>query len=591
MDIIIKSHFTDFKSQYGYEDKNESEAFELFCIYCVASKFIKQESITTNILEDINIGNGGDWGIDGFIILVNGQVVFNKEIVDDLLKANGSLSVQIILIQAKTSTSFKVAELGQTLEGAQNILREVRYEMCDNQLPKCNEDLKKNRDLVKYLYSKCAYFRDGINPKLSIYYVTCGAYESQRDFVSKLTSAKEVAEATDLISDYNCQLLGSREIVNLYKETKKRNEVSLRIEQKLSLPEVPRIEDSYLCLLPFNELCKLFIDADGNLINDVFYDNIRAFQGDNTVNRKMKESIKSGNIDLFAAMNNGITVICRESKVTGLSMNLSDFQIVNGCQTCNILYLCKEVEGIERLKVSVKIIVSSNKEIRDKIIVANNSQTEVKQEQLVSLLETQKQIEDYYNAQNEFEKLYYERRSKQYKNGNVQVPQYKVITIPNQIQSFVSMMMGEPDKVRGYYGSIVEEFEKTGRKIFASDTKPDLYYTSALASFKMGQAFNYTWIPSQYKKIKFHVLLAFRLMCESMPIPQFNSNRVQAYCEHLCGILCDSKKCKEGFEAAIKLIDYVLKRAPIDRDGLDSLFTKKLVKTASLLNLRNHNNR
>lgn len=496
MDIIIKSHFTDFKSQYGYEDKNESEAFELFCIYCVASKYIKQESITTNILEDINIGNGGDWGIDGLIILVNGQVVFNKEIVDDLLKANGSLSVQIILIQAKTSTSFKVAELGQTLEGAQNILREVRDEICDKQLPKCNEDLKRNRELIKYLYSKCAYFRDGINPKMNIFYITCGAYESQSDFVSKQTSAKEIAEATDLISDYNCQLLGSREIVNLYKETKKRNEVSLRIEQKLSLPEVPRIEDSYLCLLPFNELCKLFIDADGNLINDVFYDNIRAFQGDNTVNRKMKESIKSGNIDLFAAMNNGITVICRKSKVTGLSMNLSDFQIVNGCQTCNILYLCKEVDGIERLKVSVKIIVSSDKEIRDKIIVANNSQTEVKQEQLVSLLETQKQIEDYYNAQNEFEKLYYERRSKQYKNGNVQVPQYKVITIPNQIQSFVSMMMGEPDKVCGYYGSIVEEFEKTGRKIFASDTKPDLYYTCALASYKMGQAFNYVWIPT-----------------------------------------------------------------------------------------------
>ena len=587
MNIIMKSHFTDFKNQYGYENKADSEAFELFCIYCIASRYVKQESITNDILEDINIGNGGDWGIDGLIILVNGQVVFNKEIVDDLLKVNGSLSVQLVFIQAKTSSSFKVAELGQTLEGAQNILREVRDEICDNLLPKCNEELKKYREIIKYLYSKCAYFRDGINPKIYIYYITCGSYEAQSDFVSKITSAKDVAVATDLVSDYNCHLLGSREIVNLYKETKKKNEVSLKIDQKISLPEVQRIEDSYLCLLPFNELCKLFIDGEGNLINDVFYDNIRAFQGDNTVNRKMKESIKAGNIDLFAAMNNGITVICRESKVTGLSMNLSDFQIVNGCQTCNILYLCKDVEGIDRLKVSVKIIVSSDKEIRDKIIVANNSQTEVKQEQLVSLLDSQKQIEDYYNAQNEFEKLYYERRSKQYKNGNVQAPPYKVITIPNQIQSFVSMMMGEPDKVRGYYGSIVEEFEKTGRKIFASETKPDLYYTSALTSFKMGQAFNEGWIPKQYKKIKFHVMLAFRLMCEVMPIPQFNSNKVQAYSEHLCKILCDNKKCKDGFDAAIKLIKFVLKRDPIDRDRLDSQFTQKLVKAAVLLNQYN----
>lgn len=79
--------------------------------------------------------------------------MFNKEIVDDLLKVNGWLSVQIILIQAKTSTSFKVAELGQTLEGAQNLLREVRDEICDNQLPKCNEDLKKSREIIKYLLS------------------------------------------------------------------------------------------------------------------------------------------------------------------------------------------------------------------------------------------------------------------------------------------------------------------------------------------------------------------------------------------------------------------------------------------------------
>lgn len=174
MDIITKSHFTDFKNQYGYENKADSEAFELFCIYCIASRYVKQESITNDILEDINIGNGGDWGIDGLIILVNGQVVFNKEIVDDLLKVNGSLSVQLVFIQAKTSSSFKVAELGQTLEGAQNILREVRDEICDNLLPKCNEELKKYREIIKYLYSKCAYFRDGINPKIYIYYLSSG---------------------------------------------------------------------------------------------------------------------------------------------------------------------------------------------------------------------------------------------------------------------------------------------------------------------------------------------------------------------------------------------------------------------------------
>lgn len=578
MDIITKSHFEDFKSQYDYVRLTDSDAFELFCIYCIASKYIKQESITNEMLQDIKIGNGGDWGIDGLIIIVNGQVVFNKEIIDDLLVANGTLSVHFILIQAKSSTSFNCAELGQTFDGLHNILREVRDDVSEDKLPTCNSELKNFRNVIKYLYSKCAKFHDGKNPALDIYYVTCGTYNSQQDFTNKISVTEEFVKSTELTSGFSCHMLGSKEIVNLYKETKTKNEVTLKVDNKISLPEVENIEDSYLCMLPFTELYKLFADDMGNLKNDVFYDNIRAFQGENTVNRKMKESIEAGNIDLFAAMNNGITIICREYKVTGYSMTLSDYQIVNGCQTCNILYLCKDVEGIDRLKVLAKIVVSSNKEIRDKIIVANNSQTEVKQEQLVSLLETQERIEDYYNAQNSFEKLYYERRSKQYKNGIKRVPPYKVITIPNQIQSFVSMMMGEPDKVRGYYGSIVEEFDKNGRKIFAADTKPDLYYTSALASYKMWQAFNSGNLPKEYKKIQFHILFAFRLMCEKYAIPQFNSYKIQGYCEHLCKILCDEQECRKGFGAAIELIKSVLNREPNDKDRLDSKFTKQLLR-------------
>ena len=32
MDIITKSHFEQFKKQYGYENKEDSDAFELFSI-------------------------------------------------------------------------------------------------------------------------------------------------------------------------------------------------------------------------------------------------------------------------------------------------------------------------------------------------------------------------------------------------------------------------------------------------------------------------------------------------------------------------------------------------------------------------------
>lgn len=584
MNIILTSHFNEFKQTYGYETIKESDAFELFSIYCITSKYIKSETISKNLIEDINIGNGNDWGIDGFLIIVNGKIVTDKETIDDLLSANGSIKVQIVLIQAKTSEKFNASEVGMALSGIEDIMRDV---LGEEQLPPSNKELKNYLKLVKYIYQNSSDFTDGKNPIVHGYYVCCGNYNENQDFEAKKAKTENYIKNTDLTDSFNYTFVDSKEIINYYKATKTKPEVTINIEQKLTLPKVENIDDAYLCILPFNELKKLYI-KDDKVMQEVFYDNVRSFQGMNSVNKSITESLKAGNIDLFTAMNNGITVIARKLHPTGHDIKLYDFQIVNGCQTCNVLFLNKNLPGIENIKVTVKMIASENKNVRDKIIIGNNSQTEVKREQLVSLLETQRLIEDYYNAQNKYEKLYYERRSKQYKTSDAKVPVYKVVTIPNQIQSFVSMILGEPDKVRGYYGSIVEEFDKNGKKVFAQDSNPALYYTCALASYKMSELFSNGVIDNKYKKIKFHLLLAFRLMCENSALPKFNSNNVQTYCDHLCEILCDNAKCVKGFKAAIKLINVALgNNEPNDSDRMRHTFTQKLKQIATQINKKN----
>lgn len=583
MDIITKSHFEQFKKQYGYENKGDSDAFELFSIYCIVSKYIKTDTISRSMLDDLNIGNGGDWGIDGFIIIVNGKIITSQQEVDDLLSANGTLHVKMVLVQAKTSQNFNVAELGQFLDGAEYVLKDV---LGHNDLPSCNEDLIEYRNLVKYIYSKSADFDNGNNPSFEIYYVTCGDYNGQADFVARISKTEEIINNFDLTSGFKCHMLGKKEIVGYYKDTKSKIEVDIKVEQKISLPEIKNVEQSFLCLIPFKEFRKLIIGPDSKIIHSVFYDNIRSFQGDNSVNKAMSESLKKGDVNLFAAMNNGITVIAKGLITTGTNVHLSDYQIVNGCQTSNVLQQNLGIPNIDELVLTVKIISSKDKEIRDKIIVGNNSQTEVKREQLVALLDTQKYIEDYYNAQNKYEKLYYERRSKQYRFDETQIPSYKVITIPFQIKAFVSMAMGEPHKVSGYYGSIVEQFDKNGIRVFAPETNPALYYTSALACYKMTESFNNNIIPRKYKKVKFHLLLAFRLMCEKDSQPQFNSNKVQSYCDYLCEILCDSNRCQKGFEAATKLIDTALKREPKDQDRMSKNFTDNLFRLSFQINKR-----
>lgn len=581
MFIITKSHFDDFISAYDYKDLTENEAFEKFIIFCVTSKYVRNQTITKSLIDDINIGNGGDWGIDGLLIVINGRIVTTSQDVEDMLNANGYLDVQFVFIQAKNVESINVGELGKALDGVEYVFKEIAGE--DN-LPPCNNELTTYRNIIKHIYSYNAKFRDGKEAGCDFYYAYTGQYKAQKDFSARLNKTKKEIDALRLTSPFTHCIMDRDSIVESYKETKAKNDVSIQVEQKLDMPTVDNIQESYLCLIPFYEFKKLYVSEKDKLIQSVFYDNVRDFQGMNPVNDAMSSSVNNGEIALFTAMNNGITIVAKNFSKVGKIIHLNDYQIVNGCQTCNVLYKKRNVEGIDKLLLVVKIIASKDKPTIDKIIIGNNSQTEVLREQLVSLLKIQHTIEDYYNAQNKYERLYYERRSKQYRNDNTAVPQNKIITIAAQTKAFISMMMGEPHNVRGYYGSIMNQYDGKGKKIYTEDTHPAYYYTCALADYKLNEMFSRHTIGREYKKIKYHLLYAFRLMCEKEPLKALSSNKSQEYCDYICNKLCDRQQCEDAFNGAVALVNQVLGREPNDTDGNRASFTVELNTTMAIIN-------
>lgn len=196
MDIVTASFLNQFKEQYGYTDIAEDKCFELFSTYCIVSSFIKAETISTSLLEDLCIGNGGDWGIDSIILIVNGKIVTTEEEVNDLLDANGYIQLQIVLVQSKTSNHFDIGEFGVFLNGVEFLFKDIIEDI--NCLPTCNDDLEKYRNLIKYVYTKSAYFKDGINPLLDLYYVTCGEYNNQADFVARIQKTDNTIHSLDV---------------------------------------------------------------------------------------------------------------------------------------------------------------------------------------------------------------------------------------------------------------------------------------------------------------------------------------------------------------------------------------------------------
>ena len=85
------------------------------------------------------------------------------------------------------------------------------------------------------------------------------------------------------------------------------------------------------------------ITADtGSIVKGRFYDNVRDFQGDNPVNKEMKQTLLSNDRQLFVLLNNWVTIVCgTEIQKTGDVFKIEDYQSVNGCRTSHIISTIK----------------------------------------------------------------------------------------------------------------------------------------------------------------------------------------------------------------------------------------------------------
>jgi hypothetical protein len=174
-------------------------------------------------------------------------------------------------------------------------------------------------------------------------------------------------------------ILGANDLGKLYRKTKTPLSATIVFGNKITLPETKGIDESYYGFLPFSEFKKLIIDQNDSIQN-VFEDNVRDFQGLNAVNEKIEETLKSENPHLFSVLNNGITIVANSIKVSGDKCTLADFQIVNGCQTSNILYKNRDIEKIDNISIPIKLIVTTDDNVKSNITVSTNSQTAVKKE-------------------------------------------------------------------------------------------------------------------------------------------------------------------------------------------------------------------
>jgi hypothetical protein len=563
MDRISESLLTEFSGEHGISLLPEDQRFEHFAAFVTVRRHYSETFDTTEIVT----GAGNDTGIDGIAVIANGSLITDVESLEQTDGA-GHLDVVFIFVQAERSPSFDAAKIGTFGFGVMDFFK-------DTPSLKRNEHVAAAADIMSAIYKRSGKFKRG-NPSCRLYYVTTGKWVGDKTLDARRQAVISDLQGTGLFSTIDLVPVDAEGVQKLYRQTKNAISKEFTFVNRTVVPDVPGVAQAYLGFLPGTEFIKLIEDDSGEIIGGLFYDNVRDWQGFNDVNSEIKLTLESEARDRFVLMNNGITIIARNLQPTGNKFYIEDYQIVNGCQTSHVLFDQKQ-HITDRVMVPVRLISTQDEGIINSIIRATNWQTEVKEEQFFALQEFPKALELYFQTFQDPQKLYYERRSRQY--DRLQIEKTRVVTPANMVKAFAAMFLNEPHRTTRNYAGLTG---KVGKEIFVKGHRMEPYYAAALTLYKLEYFFRSGRLEPKYKPARFHILLAARLLAAGSVMPNMKANDMEKYCKGIMETLWDNTKADDLILRAAIVVD----KAAADNFHRDNIrtepFTLKVIEYCQL---------
>lgn len=500
MHRIVQAHLKSFSENFGYNSMKESEQFERFCTYSVLSS---RYSAGFD-LDDVSTGVDDD-GIDGAAIVIDETPCPSTEEAESIFQEpRRNHDVDLVFVQAKSGERFDLGDFLKFKEGILRFVNSEDYESSDDVLA----EAKKAFDLT---ISNVPKVRNG-QPSIYVYYITTGLYQQPEEFEKARREFESQLSKLGYFYDVNVSIIGRDELTKLWVGTYSGTQASLIALSNAALPEIAGIDEAYLAVVKAADLVdRLLMTEDGNLRGHVFEENVRAYLGEeNPVNKSISETIRSEAASRFPVLNNGITIVSPDVKLQGNTFHLKNFQIVNGCQTSNVLFNNRDSLG--DLMVNLKIVETQDEDVFAELVRATNSQSKVEDAQFLSLRPVVRRVEQYFNSIDEDDrekKLFLERRDKQYVGQDI--PALRVYSLHNAAKCVTSMYCKRPELAYRYPKQMYEELSS---EIFADDVKEIVFYSACLTMHRFNLLVSNNTIPQNMKKFKWHILaIAKGIIC------------------------------------------------------------------------------
>lgn len=570
MNKIIESFLNTHIKEYGIVSLKTETAFEHFVNRCIINKYAIDRFDPADVMTD-----KGEKGLDGVAIIVNDRLILEPDDLQSALKSSNTLEVKFVFIQSKTSDSFSGSEIGDFIYGVKAFFENPESR------PKTNEKMERLIALKDEIYAHSIDFRTP--PVVDLYYVCCGKWDEANGLRNRINIELKPLVDSQNFSQVNFHPYDSDKITITYKELKKKISKSFLMDKRITFPAIEGVTQAFMGIVRCKDYVSILTDSDGKMLTNIFEDNVRDFQGYNSVNNEIRDTIKhADDQNRFALLNNGITIIAKTITVTGDSITIYDYQIVNGCQTSYVLFDHAD-ELTDSSYIVIKLVEVSDEKISERVIFTTNRQTEVKAEAFTSTKPFHKNLQDYYNAIEQPYRLFYERRSKQYDLDD-NIAKNRIVTLAAQVSSYLAVFLNEPHSTHRYYGELLHSYES---KIFLDTDAPDVYYIASYLSFYLDDAFRKGHIAKEYKRYRYHIACAIKALEVGSQVVIGQKKQQRKEFDKLFALIKDSARLEQLQRSAVSCLAEAIAACPEVPDSdrhRSKEITKELLDRVSVLN-------
>lgn len=499
MHLVTKSYFEEFCKNFG-APYDESKNFEAFVNYCVLSKYSGDSVEASDLVYE-----GADPGIDGALLLLDDRAVFSIDELEEIfVSSRREFQVTVVLTQAKRSISWSKQEVDSFVAAIIDFLSETPAQPHSQYLA----DFKL---MFNKLFENIGRIQGGL-PNLHAYFLTA-APDTEAVEINAAFQVGALALKRMGYSDETLLIKAHRDVIHgLWLSADGPMEATLPTVGYAPFPRAPSINNAYVATVTARSFIDSILkDHNGIPRKKLFEENVRDFLGiDVDVNYEIADTLSSEEKkQRFGLMNNGVTIVASSVRPAGQEIFVRDFQIVNGCQTSNILIALDE-QVDHSVSLMIKLIEAEEPVVIDDIVRATNRQSKVEDAQFISTMAALRDLEQYFNARGAGEpgRLYFERRKGQYKAESV--APVRIFDVRETARCYAAVILMRPDLASRYPNRLTGDLLND---VFRPGAQEDDYYTACYGLYRLKLLTSNKRFDGKYSKLRWHVLTAASKYC------------------------------------------------------------------------------